>query len=462
MPTWIRSSISTLAGSLAIIWCARRRTSAAVLLRASSSGPAGLWRCTWCAPRDSLNAAADGGVGVACRARRRSADRRRRASTRARSRTRRRSSASALASASPAGSIADPVAQHARRRSRRRRSPSASRCARRAASCGAAPSSRSCTTRPARCVEQLHRRVGVGHARGPVVGEQRSGATRSIVGSAARDGARTAGRARCAGVDEHARRSRGAASATRCRNARGRAGRHRRSGSAGRAPRRYETCGRQRLDALGQVEQRHLAGRLARSAASTTRRAAPRSAKAVHRRSSITPPKATCGFETTGTKRARACGEHAAQAVGLVDAARDAIGMGVGAVRRSEASSAQARSVRGCARCPAARRRSGSRRWRRACQAALPPPRSARCTSALADRRCQSSGTRWPLATPTILSLWRISGVERRAELDGLVDLADSTMPAQLARVVGDQHVLDRLALRRGVDDEQLLDRAVR
>src|SRR5258706_9803605 len=47
-----------------------------------------------------------------------------------------------------------------------------------------------------------------------------------------------------------------------------------------------------------------------RSPASTTRVCLPCSAKAVHRRSSKTPPKATCGFATTGTKRTRACAKR--------------------------------------------------------------------------------------------------------------------------------------------------------
>src|SRR5690349_24711956 len=52
-------------------------------------------------------------------------------------------------------------------------------------------------------------------------------------------------------------------------------------------------------------------------------------------------------------------------------------------------------------------------------------------------------------------------GVERRPELDRLVDLAEYHACAR-ARAVGDEDVVDRLALRRGVDDEQALDAAVR
>ena len=42
-------------------------------------------------------------------------------------------------------------------------------------------------------------------------------------------------------------------------------------------------------------------------------------------------------------------------------------------------------------------------------QADWPWLRSARCTRACDDRRCQSSGTRWPLVTPSTRSLWRIT-----------------------------------------------------
>ena len=47
--------------------------------------------------------------------------------------------------------------------------------------------------------------------------------------------------------------------------------------------------------------------------------------------------------------------------------------------------------------------------------------------------------------------------VERGAELDRLVDLGQHHAAAA-GRAVGDHHVLDRLALRRGVDDQQPLD----
>ena len=51
--------------------------------------------------------------------------------------------------------------------------------------------------------------------------------------------------------------------------------------------------------------------------------------------------------------------------------------------------------------------------------------------------------------------------VERRAELDGLVDLGQHHALGR-GRAVRQQHILDRLALRGRVDDQQLLDRAVR
>lgn len=52
------------------------------------------------------------------------------------------------------------------------------------------------------------------------------------------------------------------------------------------------------------TESSEVAG--ARSEQSTTITWAPCSAKAVHSRSSITPPNAMCGFATTGTMRTRA------------------------------------------------------------------------------------------------------------------------------------------------------------
>mmetsp|Transcript_29004 Transcript_29004/g.52464 ORF Transcript_29004/g.52464 Transcript_29004/m.52464 type:complete len:232 (+) Transcript_29004:75-770(+) len=57
---------------------------------------------------------------------------------------------------------------------------------------------------------------------------------------------------------------------------------------------------------------------------------------------------------------------------------------------------------------------------------------SARCTSAALCRRCQSSGTRWPLATPSTLSLWRISVSSAGASLTASSILL-STTPSQAA-----------------------------
>ena len=121
--------------------------------------------------------------------------------------------------------------------------------------------------------------------------------------------------------------------------------------------------------------------------------------------------------------------------------------------RRAQARSAAADAL---PRAGAAKTRFMSPASRR--QALLPPPRSARCTSAFADRRCQSSGTRWPLATPTTLSLWRISASSAGPSLTASSILRQHDAGAARG-AVGDQHVLDRLALRRGVDDEQALHR---
>ena len=92
---------------------------------------------------------------------------------------------------------------------------------------------------------------------GPVLGEQRSGTAPRPRPS--RRGARTAGRARRAGVDEHDVAC-GAASAIACSKPLGRTGR---IDEADRQAARRQVGNplRQPLDALAEVDQRHLAGR---------------------------------------------------------------------------------------------------------------------------------------------------------------------------------------------------------
>ena len=92
-----------------------------------------------------------------------------------------------------------------------------------------------------------------------------------------------------------------------CRKRGGRAGgvdEARAAGRARRGRRPAATAARRRRRGRAAPAR---AARWRRSAASTTSVWRPCSAKPVHRRSSITPPNATCGFETTGTKRTRAC-----------------------------------------------------------------------------------------------------------------------------------------------------------
>ena len=252
----------------------------------------------------------------------------------------------------------------------------------------------------------------MGHAGGLVVGQQqrRAGGAGARANSRARSGAPACTSTHVAAAARHRR--------TRCRKCARRAARCRRSAAAGRAP-----PGTRPARDSGSMHWRAGRAAPARAAPATLlggidhqrvqRRARP---SAVHSRSSSTPPKATCGFETTGTKRTRLrAGEQAAQAVGLVGAARRR-GDGSRACAACGSGRAQASAPRRPRRrCAQARRRPGSRRRRRCARPCCRRARSARCTSACADRRCQSSGTRWPLATPTHLELVADQRVERRA-----------------------------------------------
>ena len=204
MPTWIRSSISTLAGSLAIIWCASRRTSPLYCFSVEfrSSWPLAVYMV---APEIMGSATDANGAALRPSCEAKSPSRQRRCAKRAA--TRRQQVAGPAARTGRRPDRRAPSRAARRRRSGRRTTPAWRRCARRAASCGAAPSSRSMTTRPARCGEQLHRRVGVGDARRPVLGEHdraRRSAPRAVAGVAAR----TCGRARSRSRGPRRRRSR--------------------------------------------------------------------------------------------------------------------------------------------------------------------------------------------------------------------------------------------------------------
>ena len=181
MPTWIRSSISTLAGSLAIIWCARRRTSGLYCLSVAlrSSWPLAVYMV------DS------GDSVVACGARRRV--RGGRVETACRRQRRRASAALARpggaapavggSSRSPAGSIA---------------AQSCSTRAEEAVGAGGELRGDALGARRARrgaeqqvehhqagaLRQQLHRGVGVGHAGRTVVGQQDRAAAESPASAA--------------------------------------------------------------------------------------------------------------------------------------------------------------------------------------------------------------------------------------------------------------------------------------
>ena len=336
-----------------------------------------------------------------------------------------------LASASPAGSMRGPVAQHraeeavgAGRQLRRR-------CARRAASSAPRRAAGRCTSRPARWRQQLHRRVGVGHAVGPVVGEQRAGARPRRAGAALREQPAQLGRA---GVDEHdvgLRRGLGDRLQQAVRSSR----RRRRSASAGRArPGRRPAPTARSMHWPRSISAISPAGP-ARSAASTTsvlraalgeaRCTGARAARRRRRRAGSRPP-------ARSAARAPANMRRRPSAWSLRRRAASSDRHGVWRESRS-GGRGSARGARAAARLP---RGAAKTRFTSAASSARPRcrRRAARAAPArCADRRCQSSGTRWPLATPTTFSLWRISGVERRAELDGLVDLATARCRAQLA-----------------------------
>ena len=305
--------------------------------------------------------------------------------------------------------------------------------------------------------EQLHRRVGMGHARRAVVGDddraRQVGAGQGRVDAApVREHAAQLAGGRMDDDDVAARRGFGGALEERARRSAG-------IDEADRQAARGEVgdLRRQPLDARAEIDHRHLAGRAGALAGVDDEDACAalgeRGAEALEQDAAADDVR----IRDDGNEAGAGAGEHLAQAGGLVVTRRDRHGIGAGESgrRRDQAPSALPAAAAGAV----AKTRFISAASRR--QAALPPPRIARCTSAFADRRCQSSGTRWPLATPTTVSLWRIAASSAGPSLIASSSLLRTT-PAQLARAVGDQHVLDRLALRRRVDDEQALHAAVR
>ena len=405
MPTWIRSSSSTLAGSLAIIWCARRRTSGLYCLSIAllSRRPLAVYMV--------LSRLQDS-VGVRRAAPRRSQVQRPAAQLVASARSSSRTSCAAprrrIGRRRPGRRRPSRAAR--RRESGRRSWRAASAMRSRRGDCGGGgrAAGRS-AIRPCALRQQLHRGVGVGHAGRVVGGEQQRARPR---GAANRRRGRRRRRAR-------ARRR------LRARH------RHAPAGSRRVEPRRVDVA--QRQAARGEVARRRVdSGSMqparssapARAARATCRRhrrpacARPSSAQAAHRRSSITPREGDVRVARPPRRSARCEPANRRRRPSAWS------GGGIGGLRGHRRGMRLRRSGR-VAPAPAARRRGEHQVHvaRHRAPGRVPAARSARCTSACADRRCQSSGTRWPLATPTTFSLWRISASSAGPELDGLVDL---------------------------------------
>src|ERR1019366_6769414 len=192
-----------------------------------------------------------------------------------------------------------------------------------------------------------------------------------------------------------------------------------------------------------------------RSAASTTSVVAWRSANAVHSRSSMTPPNTMCGFETTGMKRTRVwaniwrrpsawslrgwIGRVMASAIGWATR-RGSFGHGRGMLRRAmrrREDEVHLAGVEAPGRASAAAQRP---LHQGAGREGMPVLRHALAAGDADD-----------------LQLVADRRVECRPELDGFVELAEDDAGAGRG-AIGDDHVFDRLALRRGIDDEQALD----
>src|SRR5450755_1492852 len=163
----------------------------------------------------------------------------------------------------------------------------------------------------------------------------------------------------------------------------------------------------------------------ARSAASTTSVVASRSAKAVQSRSSRTPPKPMCGFETTGMKRTRACANiwRRPWAWSL----RGSVAEVMAGRGSKEAATLRWRSC--------SERRSGGRRAVRRGEdqvhlARVEAPRRAAAPAQRAlDQRHRRQvmpvfGNALAIGDADDLQLVADRRVERRPELDGFVDLA--------------------------------------
>ena len=411
MPTWIRSSISTLAGSLAIIWCASRRTRPLYCFSV-------VFRSSWPLAVYMVRS----GIHLACRAAEMPA-------------SRVRDSTVGPAARDEALGARDGAGPH------------------RAASCGSPAGSTRAQSRSTAPNEPVGaggdaggdalgaRRVRRGAEQ--EVGDHQAGALSPAASSTRRRGSRSAGGRRRAGCGQTASASAASAGRRRARTCgRARARRRapgprrsraplrrcaagscassrssRRSAAAARAPRGTRPRGDSRSMHWPRSTSAISPASRARSEASTTSDAdavlGERGAQALEHH-------AAEGDVRIGDDRHEAhlrVREHLAQAGGLVAGGGQWAWCGARSQTLRRVAPASAGARRGAEKI-----RLISVASRR--QAALPPPRSARCTSALDDRRCQSSGTRWPLATPTTFSLWRIAASSAGPELHGLVELA--------------------------------------
>ena len=240
--------------------------------------------------------------------------------------------------------------------------------------------------------EQLHRRLGMGDARRPVLGDDDR--ARHVVPAAPASPPRRWAKSRhssvagaCTSDDVAARRGLGwrarrkarvePLASTKRTPGRARRGRRRATTAARRTPRGRPSPSRRRSPRAPRLDDEARA---------------PRSAKAVLRRSSSTPPQATCGLETTGMKRALAPANirrrPAAWSMREEGRSWRRVWRGVRAVRRDGGEEAALPGAVAKTRFISA----ASRR-----QAALPPPRSAaaRARATRVDASPPARAGRW-------------------------------------------------------------------
>ena len=171
-------------------------------------------------------------------------------------------------------------------------------------------------------------------------------------------------------------------------------------------------------------------------------------------------------LDASGRRRRRGGCSPAARSASLTPARTSGAGRrpGRAAARCMQARpSGSSRRPAAASRAPAARRantRLTSAPSTR--QAASPAARAARAAPVRAttgDASLPARAGHWPRRAPC--SLWRISASSAGPSFTAS-SIFDSTDAAAGGGAVRHHHVVDRLALRRGVDDQQLVDRAVR